>query len=194
MEANMHEVIETNRLVLRPLKETDSGAFAALVNDWDICRMTGSFPYPFPKPSVDGLIDIFLARAATGKAIHWAITRNGIFMGAAGFYETTQGRGLGYWLGRSYWGHGFATEVVKGLADHMAKHEPNAVLMAEVFTDNPASRRVLERAGFQRLDATSKGHSLARGETVPCWKFAFQTRKSRDDIVELRKVEEVCDA
>jgi hypothetical protein len=58
MEAKMHEVLTTDRLTLRPLKTTDAADFARLVNTPAICRMTGTFPYPFPKRSVEGRVQI----------------------------------------------------------------------------------------------------------------------------------------
>jgi RimJ/RimL family protein N-acetyltransferase len=56
---------------------------------------------------------------------------------------------LGYWLGRPHWGQGHATEAVRLLVAEAFAHFPDAeVIGGGVYTDNPASRRVLEKAGF----------------------------------------------
>lgn len=170
-EADMHEIIETDRTVLRPLAETDAVAFARLVNHWDICRMTGSFPYPFDAMSVAGRVDIFLARAAIGTALHWAITLDGEFIGAIGLYRIERGWDVGYWIGEPWWGCGIASEVVVELSRHVFRCRPGAVLTASVFTDNPASAHVLRKAGFRQADAVSDGYSIARREVVPNWTF-----------------------
>lgn len=173
MEATMHEVIKSNRLILRPLETTDADDFARLANHWDICRMTGTFPYPFPKLSVEGLIDIFIARAATGRAFHWAILDNHQFIGVLGLFRTKAGWDVGYWLGEPFWGQGYAGEALKALLDHLCQTDPEIEISACVFTDNPASAKVLTRAGFKKNAGVCKGYSLARGGEMDNWTFQF---------------------
>ena len=169
----MHEDFKTKRLELRPLTGADAADFAALVADRDICRMTGTFPHPFPKRSVEGLLDIFMARAVSGIAYHWAITRNGRFLGAVGIGKKQSGWSFGYWIGKPFWGQGFATEVVSALVKHLRKHDAKATILADVFTDNPASDRVLRKVGFTRSEQTGEGYSLARDKTVPVWTYTW---------------------
>jgi len=61
---------------------------------------------------------------------------------------------IGYLLAQSSWGKGYATELISGLVAHLEHGEP-VLLMGGVASDNPASARVLEKAGF------TKSHSLA---------------------------------
>src|SRR5581483_1624280 len=56
---------------------------------------------------------------------------------------------LGYWLGVSYWGRGLATEAVRAVIDHAFGELDHEVLQAGARVSNPASRRVLEKCGFQ---------------------------------------------
>ena len=170
----MHEDIKTDRLKLRPLTGSFAKDFAALVADRDICRMTGTFPYPFPQRSVEGLLDIFIARGVSGKAYHWAVTHQGRFVGVIGIDRTNKGWFLGYWLGKPFWGRGFATEIVGALVSHIRTHDPKAAILASVFTDNPASDRVLCKAGFARSEQISEGYSLARDRKVPLWQYRYK--------------------
>jgi RimJ/RimL family protein N-acetyltransferase len=55
---------------------------------------------------------------------------------------------VGYWLGRAHWGRGLATEALRGFADWAFAHYDICRLFGYVFETNPASRRVLEKAGF----------------------------------------------
>ena len=57
-------------------------------------------------------------------------------------------RHLGYWLGEPFWGRGFATEAARVVADYAFAAFDVARLEAGVFEWNPASGRVLEKAGF----------------------------------------------
>ncbi|MGB3457222.1 MAG: GNAT family N-acetyltransferase [Litorimonas sp.] len=168
----MHEIIRTDRTVLRPLAESDADDFARLANQWDICRMTGSFPYPFDAMSVAGRVEIYLARAATGTAIHWAVTVRGEFIGAIGLYRTDEGWDMGYWIGEPWWGRGFASEVVTAVTHHVFQHHPASALSACVFTDNPASAHVLRKVGFRQSETVCKGYSLARRGAMDNWTFA----------------------
>lgn len=58
---------------------------------------------------------------------------------------------IGYWIGESYWGRGIATASVCGVTAHVLENYPEICrLYAQVFEWNPASMRVLEKAGYTR--------------------------------------------
>lgn len=57
---------------------------------------------------------------------------------------------VGYYIGRSYWGRGYATRAVELIADYAFSTLKLVRLEAGVFAWNPASMRVLEKAGFAR--------------------------------------------
>ena len=74
---------------------------------------------------------------------------------------------LMYWLGRAYWGQGYATEAVRAfLAECYRRFETLDEIEADHFTDNPASGRVLTKLGFSRI-GTRTGRSAARLEPAP---------------------------
>ena len=56
---------------------------------------------------------------------------------------------LGYWLGVDYWGKGYATEAVRAMIDHVFDDTDAEAIQAAARVTNPASRRVLEKCGFQ---------------------------------------------
>ena len=55
---------------------------------------------------------------------------------------------LGYWLGEPFWGHGVMSEVVGAFTDFCFNNFPLHRLYAELYANNPASARVLEKNGF----------------------------------------------
>jgi RimJ/RimL family protein N-acetyltransferase len=60
---------------------------------------------------------------------------------------TRDGRRLvGYWVGRSYWGRGIASEALR---EFVAHHEKTRPLYAYVAASNAASIRVLAKCGFR---------------------------------------------
>lgn len=52
---------------------------------------------------------------------------------------------VGYWLGREYWGHGYATQALRAFLPLLPRP-----LFAYVFRQNRRSTRVLEKCGFVR--------------------------------------------
>jgi RimJ/RimL family protein N-acetyltransferase len=176
MEALMHEVLTTDRLIMRPLETTDAKDFARLVNNLAICRMTGTFPYPFPERSVEGRVQIFCSQAATGYSYHWAMIWQGQFVGVIGLFGNPETREIGYWLGEPFWGQGLMKEAIAGLMNHLVMQNPNLCMVAGVFTDNPASAHLLKRLGFEQETELSEGYSLARGQKHALWKFKFKAK------------------
>ncbi len=65
---------------------------------------------------------------------------------------------VGYVLAESAWGQGYASELLCGFVAQWDARRPAARLLAGVDRDNAASRRVLEKAGFQL--ASSKADVL----------------------------------
>jgi RimJ/RimL family protein N-acetyltransferase len=56
---------------------------------------------------------------------------------------------IGYWLGTPFWNQGYATEAVRALIDFSFTERGHAALQAGARVTNPASRRILEKCGFQ---------------------------------------------
>jgi RimJ/RimL family protein N-acetyltransferase len=72
----------------------------------------------------------------------------------------------GYWIGRDYWGRGFATEALEGAMVWASRKWKRRALVAGHFADNPASGRVLEKAGFLYTGEVRKPFSRARQSPV----------------------------
>jgi RimJ/RimL family protein N-acetyltransferase len=67
--------------------------------------------------------------------------------GVAAYDETAPE--IGYWLGAPFWNRGFATEAVRALIDFAFTELEHDSLSAGARVTNPASRRILEKCGFQ---------------------------------------------
>lgn len=57
---------------------------------------------------------------------------------------------IGYWLGEAYWGRGIMTEAVRAVTEYAFRTHNLLRLFAAVFEWNPASMRVLEKAGYSK--------------------------------------------
>ena len=75
---------------------------------------------------------------------------------------------MGYWIGRPYWGQGYATEAAAGAVGWAgADAGASGWVVAGHFADNPASGRVLEKAGFLYTGVVAPQFSKARGAVAP---------------------------
>jgi RimJ/RimL family protein N-acetyltransferase len=81
--------------------------------------------------------------------------------GTIGSWGDAGEREVTYWIGRSYWGRGVATDAL----DAFLAVERSRPLRARVAFDNVASRRVLEKCGF-RVVATDRGFAEARSAEI----------------------------
>lgn len=137
--------LATERLVLRVARRRDAAAIARLANDKRIAVNTARIPHPF------GLEDAeqFIAAASREGGAAFMIVLDGTPIGSCGVDRRDHGPEIGYWLGVPYWGRGYATEAVRALIEHAFDDLQYDVLQAGVRVSNPASRRVLEKCGFQ---------------------------------------------
>jgi RimJ/RimL family protein N-acetyltransferase len=139
-------VLATARLVLRAPRRSDVKAIATLVNDRRIAANTARIPHPYAIEDAEQFIAAVNKRE--GEAC-FAITLDGAPIGLCSVDLREDGPELGYWLGVAYWGRGFATEAARALIDHAFGDLEHDTLISGARVNNPASRRVLEKCGFQ---------------------------------------------
>ena len=140
-------VLETERLVLRAPRLGDVKAVAVLANDRRIAENTARIPHPYRASDAEN----FISTANLGNETVFLITqRNGAVVGACGFTQLDRHPPeIGYWLGAKYWSKGYATEAVRAMIDHAFTDLDHEALQSSARVTNPASRRVLEKCGFQ---------------------------------------------
>ena len=138
--------------VLRPWAPGDREALVRLADDRRIWRnMADAFPHPYTPADAAGWIAIASAPSASlRRAVSVDGARAGGIGAIAGSGVRRASADFGYWLGLPFWGRGVATAAAQALADHLLGQRHVARLEAMVYAWNPASVRVLEKAGFQR--------------------------------------------
>ena len=108
------------------------------------------FPHPYTENNTREWI-----QSATHQNLetHFAIASAQEAIGGIGFrlQEDVHRRSaeIGYWLGEPFWGKGIATRALGGLTEYAFNHFDLVRLYGAVFEWNPASGRVLEKAGYQ---------------------------------------------
>lgn len=165
------------RLVLRRLVAGDADTIARLVDDWDIIKNLSDAPYPYPP----GLAQRWIASTQRGieerQDFALAIVpRDAPAPIGAILLRQSQpephvdgapapagaAAEIGYWIGRAFWGKGYAIEAVKRMVRFAFDEVGLERVWGAVLTDNAPSRRVLERVGF-RLRGEADYDFPARG-------------------------------
>jgi RimJ/RimL family protein N-acetyltransferase len=160
--------IETRRLALRAPTQADAGRIAALANDFDIARMTTRMPHPYGLADAEAFIAGVQAADPAREAVFAIELEDEGVVGAIGLHPGgVLGSEIGYWIGRPYWGRGLASEAARAALDWAGDAWGRRAVVAGYFADNPASGRVLERAGFLHTGEVQQRLSLARGEAAP---------------------------
>jgi RimJ/RimL family protein N-acetyltransferase len=141
-------VLETERLILRPPRLEDAKAIAALANDRRIAENTARIPHPYRVADAEAFIAS--VNVPGGETVFLITDLSDTILGGCGVGVLDgQGPELGYWLGVPFWGQGYATEAVRAVIDYAFTELDCAFLNAGARVTNPASRRVLEKCGFQ---------------------------------------------
>ncbi|MBN8938343.1 MAG: GNAT family N-acetyltransferase [Rhizobiales bacterium] len=160
--------IATARLTLRDLDPADAPRIVRYVGDIKVARMLAAVPLPYgPADALDFITGMREANAG-GQGLGLAISETrdpDALIGVISFTGTVAAAEIGWWLGRPYWGRGFATEAAGALV-RAAFREPRLQrLTAGAFFDNPASLHVQDKVGFART-GESQRHNLARDGLV----------------------------
>jgi RimJ/RimL family protein N-acetyltransferase len=141
-------LIETERLLLRAPRTEDAKTIAILVNDRRIAENTLRIPHPY------GIADaqrfITGTNAGSGETVFLIVRRDATVLGACGLAKRApESAELGYWLAFAFWGNGYATEAAGAVIDYAFEDLGYEMLHAGARVSNLASRRVLEKCGFE---------------------------------------------
>jgi RimJ/RimL family protein N-acetyltransferase len=165
-------------LLLRPIWPEDIGALFAAIADESVVRNLATAPWPYRESDAaafaalppDPLHPRFLITRAADGAVLGGV---GIGPRAEPDCANDSGEGpieLGYWIARSHWGKGYATEAgaaVIAIAATLGHRE----LVAGHFIDNPASGRVLAKLGFEPTGQVISRFSCGRGDAAPAREY-----------------------
>lgn len=113
---------------------------------------TTNLPEPYPPDGAEAFVRAALEKRASGEEHIFVVLADGRLVGICGLLGIggeAAGAELGYWIGRPYWGHGYATAAAR-LAVAFAFRELGAERLRAMCLDtNAASWRVLEKVGFR---------------------------------------------
>jgi len=151
-------VLTTDRLTLRPWRESDLPDFYEYASVDGVGQMAGWNPHRNVEES-----RAILSRFISGKHV-FALEHQGKVIGSLGVEEYSeknypeldalQGREIGYVLSKAYWGQGLMPEAVKAVIAYLFDVVGLDFVMVGHFDWNSQSRRVVEKCGFRYIKTT----------------------------------------
>ncbi len=143
--------LQTDRLILRPYQPEDAARIQQLADDYDVAKTLGGMPHPYTLEAAQSFIEY--ATTTEVEDVFAIVRREGdVLMGACGIMfpnPPDSSAEIGYWLGKAHWGQGYATEAARRVIRYGFENTDVPRIFARYFAANPASRRVMEKAGMK---------------------------------------------
>lgn len=147
--------LKTDRLLLRPWRETDVQDFYAYASVDGVGQMAGWLPHKSMEESRQ-ILKLFMEGRKT-----FALEYQGTVIGSLGIEEYSEayypelagqsGREIGYALSKEYWGQGLMPEAVKAVIKYLFETAGLDFILVGHFDWNRQSARVIEKCGFSYI-------------------------------------------
>lgn len=158
--------LETERLLLRPFRESDAEALYLCCRNPNLGNNAGWKPHESPEESRGILHSVFMSQPGVWAVI---LKEEKRLIGSVGIVadpkrDNPQARMLGYWLDEPYWGKGYMSEAVKAVISYGFGTLRLTLLTANCYPHNERSIQLLKRHGFvyegtlQQAELTCDGH------------------------------------
>ena len=146
-------IVRTTRLILDSFLVTDADRVAQLAGSREIADSTMNIPHPYQIEDARRWIAGHAEMHGRGLAVHFAIrSEPHQLLGCVSLGISPRDRRaeLGYWIGRPFWGRGYATEAADACVKLAFDRLGLIRITSRHFLANPASGRVLEKIGMTR--------------------------------------------
>jgi RimJ/RimL family protein N-acetyltransferase len=164
-------------VALRRFVASDAPRVELLAGERAVAETTALIPHPYPEGAAAMWIASHGAAASAGTEYTYAVTEpGGPLVGAIGLRpDPGERENVGYWIGRPYWGRGYATAAAQAIIVLAFEFLDLEALTASHLVRNPASGRVMEKCGMRILRTERRAHRgtpedfCVRGITRDAW-------------------------
>ncbi|ASW75186.1 GNAT family acetyltransferase [Chryseobacterium piperi] len=158
-------VIETERLVLSQLEETDLPYIVEYLQEKVFSKLTANIPYPYSEKDAEFWLKSSREAFENQSGYIFAIRdKSRKIIGTIGVHDRGDDKAeLGYWLAVPFWNKGYVTEAALAVVEFAFKELGYNKIFATHFFHNPSSGRIMEKIGMQQ-EAVLKQHLKKDGE------------------------------
>lgn len=147
-------------LTVRPIREEDEDAVQLLASDPAI-GATSLVPSPYPPGGAREFIERALCNRERGSEFVFALVAAEGLVGLCALHDVgaaPESCELGYWVGKPYWGRGYASAGAEHVVRWGFANLAATRLTAHCLARNRASARVLEKVGFRVIRREPNTH------------------------------------
>ena len=146
----LKEALKTERLVIKSPEIDDKVELTQLINDYEVVKWLSNMPFPYRLEDAELFIEQSQEKILKHEIKTYMIFHNKKMIGGIALRDFNEHScELGYWLGKKYWSKGFATEAVGRLLELGFDELDLNEIYAAYKVGNEASKKVLEKSGFQ---------------------------------------------
>jgi RimJ/RimL family protein N-acetyltransferase len=148
----MDRTIETQRLLLRPLRAGDAAAIAHQINTEKIAHNLARGPFPYGLADAEEFLSWALPQQEKARFSAICLKDDPETLRGCISYDGLSDMNsveLGYWLAVPLWGRGLMSEAVAAMTAHAFAVAGVDLIASSYFVENPASGAVLRKAGFE---------------------------------------------
>ncbi|HIF9295649.1 TPA: GNAT family N-acetyltransferase [Photobacterium damselae] len=160
---SLHQpLLETPRLLLRPLELSDSTKIQHLAGDFSIANKTLSVPHPYHDGMAGQWIGVHLAGWQAKTSIMFAIVEKQLnkLIGCVGLEHIKDNHAqIGFWIGVPYWGNGFCTEAALAVKEYASRDLELHYLYARHLHREPSSGKVMKKIGMEYKNSVERLHN-----------------------------------
>ena len=183
--------LETPRLWLRWPRSSDGAALHRFCSQWEVARRTARIPHPYPPGSAERFIYAAREANASGRDLTLVLApkkgKRDVLGSVSLELRGADRLSLGFVITPDHWNKGLATEAARAMVKAGFSLTPAIEILASASIDNPASRQVLEKCGFELVSTGPRG-APARGGFIESHNFRL-TRGAWTEALAARRSE-----
>ncbi len=160
---NNYPKLNTKRLLLRGFQLSDAAVVQKLAGAYEVAETTLNIPHPYESGMAETWISTHQKQFENSSGVVFAVTlkesNDLIAAMGLGITQRFNRAELGYWVGKPYWGQGYATEAATEVLRYGFQNLKLNKIYASHMTGNPASGRVIQKIGMEP-EGLLKQHAL----------------------------------
>jgi RimJ/RimL family protein N-acetyltransferase len=175
---------QIGKYIIRDWKIQDAPSIARYANNRKIWKnLRDAFPHPYSLQDAES----FILRSLEADQISvFAITTQSEAIGSIGLMLGNDVHRftaeIGYWIAEPFWGKGIMTQAVKSMTAYAVRDLNLHRIFAEPYTTNPASVRVLEKAGFI-CEGLLRSNVFKDGKILDQFLYSYVAKASTQPVI-----------
>lgn len=151
--------IHTRRLILRAPTPADAHAYATKIDDFAVAKTLTPVAHPYSETMARDYLSALPANSEHEAHFIIEMPKRGLIGSVSISNE------IGYWIARTFWGKGIATEAITAALAWYFDHSAEIGIASSVHANNYASRAIQEKLGFQEVGFDDR-FCLAQQKTI----------------------------